>query len=330
VAHAARESLTDAAGIKVPDRTFVIQMLLIYLVVLVPLNWGFFKLIGRTEWAWAAAPIIALAGAVALVRVVQLDIGFVRSRTELGVLEIQPGHPRGHLTRYTALYTSLTTGYEHTFGDTSTLALPFATGRTNEQANAAAFPIVDLRRDEAVTLRGFQVNSNATGLVHSEQMLPLGGGIELVPSERAVVKNGSTLTLKSAALIRRTAAGEMEVAWLGDLPPGGTKSAGYKPPVDANRLLDQWEESPTTRREATDGELSVRRLLDLAQDPRSYLPGDVRLVAWTDQELGAVSYDPPASQNTVRTFVLCHLQYAPLAPPASDLNTPGVIRQQEE
>ena len=34
-------------------------MLAIYLLVLVPLNWLVFWLIGKVEWAWIAAPLIA-------------------------------------------------------------------------------------------------------------------------------------------------------------------------------------------------------------------------------------------------------------------------------
>lgn len=322
VAHAARDALRDAAGIKVPERTAVIQMLLVYLAVLVPLNWGFFRLIGRVEWAWAAAPVIALAGAVGLVRMVQLDIGFVRSRHELGVLELQGSHARGHLTRYTALYTSLTTGYDNSFADSSALALPFSVGSGRTQRNAEFFTTVELRRDEGVNLRGFQVESNATGLIHSEQMLALGGSIELVPGERMSVKNGTTIPLQGAGLVRRNAEGHMEAAWIGDLKPGESRLVTFKAPSDERALLAEWEKSDTTRLLPPDGELSVRKLLDLAKDPRAYHAGDVRLLAWTsEEELGNVTYNPPASQNVVRTLVIANLRYAPLPPPQPDINT---------
>ena len=96
-----------------------------YLLVLVPINWSVFRLCGRVEWAWAAAPVIAIVGAVAVIRLAQLDIGFVRSRTEIAVLEMHAGHARAHLTRYTALYSSLSTAYELQFDDPSALARPF-------------------------------------------------------------------------------------------------------------------------------------------------------------------------------------------------------------
>ena len=103
----------------------MMQVLALYLIVLVPVNWVVFRLLGRVEWAWIATPIIALGGMVMVVKLAQLDIGFARSQTELAVLEMQAGYPRGHLTRYTALYTSLSTTYDANSQDRTTLVLPF-------------------------------------------------------------------------------------------------------------------------------------------------------------------------------------------------------------
>ncbi len=116
-ATAARGALRDAAGISVPRGEFVLQVLAIYLLVLAPVNWGIFRLIGRVEWAWLAAPLIAVAGAFAVIRLAQLDIGFASSLTEVAVAEVQADYPRAHVTRYTALYTSLSTKYKVSFED---------------------------------------------------------------------------------------------------------------------------------------------------------------------------------------------------------------------
>ena len=45
-----------------PRPRFVLRVLMIYLVILVPVNWAVFRLWGRVEWAWAAAPLIAHRG----------------------------------------------------------------------------------------------------------------------------------------------------------------------------------------------------------------------------------------------------------------------------
>ena len=87
---AARQALKDAAGISIPQGRFVLRVLLIYLLVLVPLNWAVFWSLGRVEWAWFAAPCIAVVAAVAVVRFAQLNIGFARSVTELGSPRSRP------------------------------------------------------------------------------------------------------------------------------------------------------------------------------------------------------------------------------------------------
>ena len=98
ISNAARQTLISSAGITPPSSKFVLQMLAVYLVVLVPLNWLVFRTMGRVEWAWIAAPIIAIAGAFAVAKMASLDIGFVRSNTQVALLEVYNGHQRGHLS----------------------------------------------------------------------------------------------------------------------------------------------------------------------------------------------------------------------------------------
>ena len=80
VAKAARQSLQQAAGIKVLNRMFVVWIVAGYVLVLAPVNWCVFRLLGRVEWAWAAAPLIAVICTVVVIHMAQLDIGFVRAR----------------------------------------------------------------------------------------------------------------------------------------------------------------------------------------------------------------------------------------------------------
>src|SRR5207237_7482440 len=172
---AARQILTEAAGIEIPSADFVIKVLAVYLLVLVPLNWLIFWLMGKVEWAWIAAPLIALFGAGTVIRLAQLDIGFARSRTEVAILEVQRGYERAHLTRYTALYSSLSSSYTLAFDESNALATPFRSGVENPSLlSIAQYNDVAFRRDKDTSLAGVQVSSNSTGMVHSEQMLPLG------------------------------------------------------------------------------------------------------------------------------------------------------------
>ena len=195
----AREILKKAAGIQVPRRTFVASLLAVYVLVLVPLNWLLFRFLGRIEVAWVAAPIVAVVFGILVARLAQLDIGFARSATEVAVLEVQGDYPRGHLTRYWALYTSLSSEYTLAMANPTAVAIPFATG-TGVQARQTRGTVILRQVPESgasgkapVHLAQLEVASNSTGMVHSEEMFDLGGSIELssAPNRGWRLRNGT-------------------------------------------------------------------------------------------------------------------------------------------
>ncbi|QDU95218.1 hypothetical protein [Lignipirellula cremea] len=261
-ADSARSSLKDAAGISIPRADFVLKMLGIYLLVLAPVNWAFFRLIGRVEWAWVAAPVIAIVGAIVVVRTAQLDIGFARSRTEIAILELQPSYGRAHLTRYSALYTSLSSSYDASYSDPSAVAQPFAV-KANYQRNGETAIEVQLRREREITLSGFRVQSNTTGMLHSEQMYDVEGGVTLEGVEGSwLLKNNTGFNLQDAAVIRRTKAG-YETAWIGDLLPKNSAVARFDPSADP--AAAQWSDSWITSSQETEANRSMT-LLDKNRD----------------------------------------------------------------
>lgn len=328
-AYLARAALQDAAGIDVPESNFVLKVMAVYLLVLAPLNWGFFRVIGRVEWAWIAAPVIAVVGAVAVVRLAQLDIGFARSRTEVAILETQEGYHRGHLTRYTALYTSLSSNYTLAFEDPSALAAPFAVDPNYTRLRGQDVTTVYFDRGRDVRLRGFPVQSNSTNMVHSEQMYNLGDGIKLAGEGKILkVYNGSELPLHGVGVLRRAEDGQVQAAWIGDLEPKAAKTLTFKPIGEQPRRFDQWSQSPTTAENVPEGEVSLSRLLDLSIERLRLRKGDVRLIGWTDAEPQGLAITPAASQEVFRTLVLCHLRHGAFAPPQSDVNHPKLVLAQ--
>jgi hypothetical protein len=291
----------------------------------VPVNWLFFKLIGRVEWAWAAAPVIAIIGAFAVVRIAQLDIGFVRSRTEIGVLETSGGYHRGHLTRYIACYTSLSANYEFAFADSAAVAMPFPpetgyTRRLTETAN-----VVDFTKDVRARLAGYTVRSNSTGIVHSEEMLPLGGEIVLEQDGSGYrLRNGAKIVLKDAGVLRRTEEGVYELAVVGDSLPETTVRLDFQP-AEGSDVYREWRNAPGyAGRVATEEDegisVPMEPLREMASVDFPLRKGEVRLVAWTDQELGDLEISPEASQATYRTLVLVHLHTPPPPEPLRDVN----------
>jgi hypothetical protein len=248
VSIAARETLQEAAGISPPSSGFVLRMLLAYLAILVPINWAIFRSIGRVEWAWIAAPIIAVVGAVVVVKMASLDIGFVRSNTQIGLLEVYAEYPRAHATEYSALYTSLSTRYNVDLDNSTAQSLPFA--RTNASAftqEAESLSRVNLRRTVQNRLEGFQIQSNFTGLLHTECMLDLDGIISCNFDDQqkpTTVSNGSFVELSNAGVAWRDETGQYHLAWIGDLPSGEVSKDLVFESMTPTDLAESWHRVP--------------------------------------------------------------------------------------
>lgn len=321
----ARKHLTDAAGVKIPTVDFVAKVLGIYLLILVPLNWSLFRAMRRVEWAWIAAPVIALIGAVTVVKLAQLDIGFVRYRTEIDVVELQPGYSRAHVSRFIALYTSLSTGYDMRFEDPSALVQPFAiSAQYNRSTINRGRREVHFRQDANLHLTGLQVDSNSTNLVHAEQMSDAAGAIDLLGDEASGwrIKNGTEMTLRDAGILRRSLAGELYGCYLAEIKPGVTAALKFR---ELNQSwLDEWDK--TTVFQSVDeservlGELRLGRFATLAAKQLHLHRGGARLIAWSPQEMPGVAYSPDAPQVNGMSFVLAHLARGPLPPPEVDKN----------
>ena len=320
-ASAARAALGEAAGIKIPNATFVVFVLAVYLAVLVPLNWGIFRVVGRIELAWMAAPLIAIAGAMSVIKLAQLDIGFARSQTEISLLEAYADYPRAHLTRYTALYASLGTEYDLVFDDKNALAMPFPADANFQWLRGKNVDRVEYHRDETgVRLAGFTVESNSTGMVHSEQMYDLGGVLAYSDDGgRQEVYNRTKYAIFNAGLIRRGPRGTLQVAWIGDLPPGKGVKASYTSAPSKLPLLAQWNLSTSA-----EVDRPLQRLLNLAQHARELEIGEVRLLGIVREPLTGLMVEPEPSQSERSpTLVVAHLKQTRLVnnPPRADKNS---------
>jgi hypothetical protein len=323
VSSAARDSLRQAAGIEIPKAAFVIAVLAVYLVVLVPLNWTIFKTIGHVEWAWIAAPIISIACALAVIKLAQLDIGFARSQREIAVVEMQSGYSRAHVTRFMALYTSLSTGYDIHFEDPGAVVLPFPVDDSPDSLRNRTRSTVYFRRDQDVSLSGFNVLSNSTAMVHSEEMADMGGSVSLVSGTgRPGVMNNTQFALAGAGAVRRSADGRLETAWLGTLHPGEGKPLTFNPASQDDSLLREWTSLPSDDITGAADAASLQRLLDLARDPSLLPPGEIRLIAWLNEQVPGVRVVPAAAQVRHATLLVVNLGYSSPPVTARDQNLP--------
>jgi hypothetical protein len=328
LANAARTALGEASGIKIPEVGFVAVMLAIYLGVLVIGNYGVFRVLGRVEYAWAAAPLIAIAGSLAVIKLAQLDIGFARSQTEIAVLECYPNYPRAHLTRYTGLYSSLSSTYELTYGTSAAAAIPFPS--QHDSTNKATIGKVALsQNDQETKLDGFQVLSNSSSMIHSEQMVDLGGPITYAVKGQggAGVGNRTKYDLEDAVLVRRNSQGNFQWLWLGNMLPGSGSSGVWQ--TLANGKLDVlfsegWKkyESPTTASASPNlSAIPLKNMLATLAADKTLHPGEVRMIALIPKQLAGLTVSPAAAQSDrSMTIVVLHAQPISIWQHDRDLN----------
>lgn len=334
-AQVCRELLIVAAGVQVPGVGFVLGCLAFYLIVLVPFNWLIFHTIGRPEWAWIAVPFIAMFGTWVVVKQAQLDIGFVRSQTEVAILELNGYHDRGLLTRFAAMYSSLATTYDTVFpSQTSAVALPFP-ANSSETFQSQDSVVFDESIDPQLT--GLTVSSSATRLLHAEQIVPLAGPLKLAKSSRGTdqIENHTEYDLRDVAVVRRrfdqNGEPKYDGSWLGELRKGSSTALGLT-------SID-WQEGKLPFTTERDASAKARLLPTMAIDPLVQLAfafddkddpvgshrDEVRLVGIIDESLPGMEVSPEASQRQGATVVIAHLSFGPLAEPRPDMNSPSDV-----
>ena len=301
--------LKEESGIEIPQSSLVVKSLGWYLLFLVPINYIVFRLMGRLEYAWLAVPFIAMIGAMWVARAARLDIGFARSQTELALLELPTDYSRGHLTRVVAIYNSLSTRYELQFKTTDGAAMPMNAASSNSVKDDILFLT---SYNEGPSLTGITVNSNDTEMMHSEEMVDVGGGIRL---EDGDLVNGTKLELLDAYVVKKDMNGRTQIASVGVCLPDTTVALRFS----ESQVISVTEELP----------MQSDELLRRFASPASMMPGSARLVGRVDQSLEGLTITPSANQKAAQTIVLAHLQYAPKPELKPDINVRSQFVKEE-
>jgi hypothetical protein len=326
VASAARKAVNDAARITVPPRSFIVWVVVGYLCVLVPMNWLFFRLIGRVEWAWIAAPLIAIGCTVVVVQQAQLNIGFARSQHEITVIEMQPGYARAHTTHYAALYTSLTTWYEFRLSEPGGQILPFPPskikGEERQDGTVDTRGELVCRRGDDTRLTGFRIGSHVVDCAHSEEMADFGGTVTLHKGSDGAVRmtNGTKHPLENCEVIRCDTPGSAETAAIDRLDPGATARLSFS---EFNRQPEVFAAFLRRDAEPTLTDEGVRLAALHIQEMR---PGEVCLVARIADDVPGLMVIPAAQQSRQAAILVAHLDPGKLPEPAADVRSRSNVR----
>jgi hypothetical protein len=300
-----RDVLEEASGIKIPGASFVLKVVLAYILLLVPLNWLLCRYaFNRRELAWVLAPLLSIAFAVGVERAAAYDMGYNTACDEIDILELHGDYPRAHLSRFASLYSNGRTRFTIAFpNDPTALALPLDIGRAlrGEDVQSAVFQSYPVP-----ALRGFLVQPRSLGMFRSEQMASMDGVISLETEGdvRRVVNQGS-LELRDARLIDLDGSKEPAQIYLGTIEPGATVEVK---PVS---------QKPAEAREAK--ALQHERLLErfaTYYENRPENQGEIRLVAWVAKPMVGPTIEPPVDRHRGFTAVVVHLRNGP--PPNPD------------
>jgi hypothetical protein len=297
-------TLRSQSGVAIPPRQFVVTALAIYLAVLVPLNYIFFRVLGRLEWAWLAVPVIGLGGAAWIARGASLDVGFARSRTEIAIVEMQPEYSRGHATRFISIYNSLSRRYDFTFDSPDAAAAPIGilgqvkVGEEEREPVTLRYGFAD-----GPILSGVSVASNRTRIFHAEQIIEMGGSVQLRDDS---LRNNTQFDLLDCWAIRRDEKGTFEVANAGTCNAGG-------------RVRVRWTTSGSVDF-PNDLPLDLHRLMLPMLAGETLPPGATRLVARCEMPLPGLMISPDMAQQTFGTVVIVHLSRPIVDVPSGDVN----------
>lgn len=317
--------LRESSGITVPQISTIVRLLAWYLLVLVPANWLVFRLIGKVELAWVAAPIIALVGAAVVARSVQLDVGFSRSQTTYGFLECHNDYPRGLLSSYNSLYTSLSTNYQAVFKKGDGLVVPIPRASNRKGSDDTTYVESWLADERGTGLQRYPVLSNTTGVLQSEEMVDFGGPVAWKLDEAQGVFEGVNkigFAVRDIGILGITGDGIFMTGWAGTSENGEKVQGRLQPlPEGAIRWCSEWDENPLTAMPKTlrveDGLMWTDQvdqgvyLGPMLQDFAQRYPlqrGEWIALGWTDNDLSGLEISPTTIQKKSRTLVLMHIR----------------------
>lgn len=308
--------LKKLSGINVPNLSTILKWLLGYLIVLVPMNWLVFRLLGRLELAWLAAPLIAIAGVFVIARAVQLDVGFSRSQTSLQFIELHNRYPRGLLSSHHALYSSLTTNYKIVYPEGEGIVCPMPQPRQRSLLSAGGLLPYKIADEKGTGFQSFPVLSNTIGLVQSEEVVSLTGAISWTIDQDArsfQVANDSQSIIRDVILEGSDDSGAKLRAVVGTLEPGEQKKGTLDQPVDSDLNWDI--QLPTEGKSGQDfDKLALEQNLKLIFKSYPIQHGEWIAMGWTESPLSKLQIAPSTAQTRSATLVLMHAKTAPLGP----------------
>ena len=242
------------------------------------------------------------------------------------------------MSRYTALYSSLSTTYDVTFDESTALATPFPASQRTSPNDEKVWDVV-FENQNATRLSGLAVSSASTKMVHSEEISPLAGSLRIGQSSRghAQLINRLGYPLRDVVVINRSFNGgsspKYQSSWIGQLRDGDSAVIGFQSLPFSKDRIPHSEQRKQASDAAPVSKIDVEKLIKMAfqfpagEDPLGSRRDETRVVGWIDQVLPGTEVSPSASQIVGATVVLAHINYGELLRPEPDVNSRSDVIQ---
>jgi hypothetical protein len=288
-------------SLNLPATSTLLIFLLVYIMVIGPLNYLVLRRMGRLEWAWLTVPLIVLLFAGGLYVAGSVLRGGEAQFNQAAVVQGAEGQPRAAATAFIGLFSPRRAAYAVAFAPD--ILVNSAAGRASlsDQFDAV---VADTRGARSVNILA-DVASVNTFVAHSVVDLPISVQTSLISDTtglRGEVRNTGSSPIEDAVLVRGTS-----FARLGTLAPGAAQRVEGSLQQNFPRAVNLAQAGVFDRQEM----LNVLFDRDFIRLSNPGLPatgaGDdgVYLVGWLNRPTVAASVDgQPANQNGLTLYVI--------------------------
>jgi hypothetical protein len=321
---AARDTLLESTGIKVPPPQFVLTAALGYAALMLTSWLVCLFLVRRPELTWVAAPAVTVLFCVGIFQLAQQNVGFDMSVREIDVVEAYAGHPRAHVSRFTCVYSGTRRRCEFQYNEPTAVAMPMSRGPVARGSNLDR---MTLTWGLPSTLGRYQIHPRSIGMVRAEEVRNIAPGFSFQPAKLAAdtaeivsgeIKNESGWSLNDCWVI--TPDGWFSI---GEFPRGSTAHfAADRLVVSPLKREDDLRETARQRNETapdikptwfhvsdetrrTLEDVEPRRVLELVA--RGSMHDGARLVGWTPLAVPGQEIDPKPDRTAGFTVFVVHL-----------------------
>lgn len=164
---------------ELPSTSFIAMYLGLYILLVVPVNYWIFRLIGRLEWAWFTVPVWAVAFAYGA-----YYIGALRQQghvavNEISVVETRPSSGVGAATTYCSIYSPVRKWYTIQFGNPPAFPLLPDVDRLRPGGTTAEETLDIHYTDQGTLVENYLIYHWSQRLLKAQHPVSLGQGVEI-------------------------------------------------------------------------------------------------------------------------------------------------------